>query len=70
MAGRNPWWEAYERTTGRMHVCMYAFCVCDDCRIDPQLRRDTAIRHEEPQTRKPIFLLDTVAEALGGDDDA
>ncbi|WP_157227431.1 hypothetical protein [Nocardia asiatica] len=52
---RSPWFNAYEKADmrgARMHVCMYAFCVCTDCGTDPELRRRTAIDRSQPQTPK------------------
>lgn len=54
---RSPWFNACEKadTRGaRMHVCMYAFCVCTDCQVDPELRRLTAIDRSEPKAPKVI----------------
>lgn len=55
---RDYWYgriEAVQRRTGfRMHVCLYAYCKCLDCAVDPALRLATRIDRSEPQAPKVI----------------
>lgn len=52
-----PWFTVYEKADqqgARMHVCLYAYCKCLDCAVDPTLRLATRIDRSEPQAPKVI----------------
>lgn len=54
MTVREKWFLPYERSRGRMHVCLHAYCRCDDCQTSPQLRLLTALDRSDSESKQKV----------------